>query len=69
MAYYDGPIQHLTALDILSWDTGLPICDCCGEQLAQISYDSDSLCVGCATTLAAQGEPVAQYGRQITPRR
>lgn len=55
-------------IKILAWQMGLPVCDCCGEQLASITYVSDNLCVGCANVLAGQGEPVTQYGKKIKPR-
>lgn len=60
--------RYVDPIAVLAWSQGLPVCDSCGEQVASIEYDSDNLCVGCAHGLAAQGEPVARYGKQITPR-
>lgn len=70
MARHHRRIQNLdTAAAIMAAMEGLPVCDCCGVRVASISYDSDNLCVECATDLAEHGEPVAEYGQPITPRR
>jgi hypothetical protein len=70
MARHQRRIQNLdNAVVIIAAMEGIPVCDCCGSRLASINYDSDNLCVECASDLVAAGEPVARYGRQITPRR
>lgn len=61
-------IRHVSPIEVIAHGQGLPVSDRCTEQVATIVYDSDFLCAGCVTELADAGEPVAQYGQQITPR-
>jgi predicted RNA-binding Zn-ribbon protein involved in translation (DUF1610 family) len=61
-------IRYLSAIELLAVTEGLPVCVCCGERLASIDYCGDELCPECGQMLAAQGEPIAKYGKQIKAR-